>query len=401
MKVLHIQNGMGPAGNAAYRLSCSMRKFGLDSEVLTLYKCVDYENVYSHCKERFNFIHKVVNTIYNRFHLRNKIPDTYYFRIFPLIGRRLAESPIIHNADAIYVHWIAGAISICDIKSIIALGKPTIFFMHDMWDFTGGCHHSFDCTKYIDGCNGCPMFFKDSTTPKVQINNLIKAYGNNKNVAFVSPSVWMAECAQRSLVLRNQKVINIPNLLDEENFKPLDKEAAKIKLGLPIDKKIITFGCQAGTNNKYKGWSYLREAINLISRDDIHILIYGSGENQETRKQVKFPISFLGHVSEESKLSLICNATDVFVSPSLAESFGLTFMENILCGTPVVGFNNTAIPEIVKTGINGYLATNKDSNDLAKGIEQLLESNIIPQDRNSYSQKEIIEQHLKLISSLK
>ena len=349
MKILHIQNGMGPAGNAAYRLSCSMRNYGLDSHVLTLYKCSDFDYVHCHPNARFDLFRKIVNTIICRAKLQDKLPDTYFYRIFPQIGRNLEKNSNVRDADVIYVHWISGAISVSDIHSLIAMDKPVIFFMHDMWDFTGGCHHSFDCTGYTKGCFKCPMFKIGARTPSAQVNNLIKAYANNhKKVAFVSPSRWMAECAKKSLVLRCQKVCCIPNLLDEDNFKPMDKHVAKSLLNLPLDKRIITFGCQAGTGNKYKGWNYLCEAINSINRDDIHIVIYGAGESPETRRLVKFPITFLGRITEEAMLSLICNATDVFVSPSMAESYGLTFMENILCGTPVVGFNNTAIPEIIK-----------------------------------------------------
>lgn len=400
MKIIHIQNGMSPAGNAAYRLSCSMRSFGLDSEVLTLYKCSDHKYVHYHPEERGYILRKLVNRISNKLKLKDKIPNTYFYRVLPLIGRRLAQNNIIRNADVIYVHWVAGAISAADISSLIELGKPIIFFMHDMWSFTGGCHHSFNCIKYIDGCIGCPMFRRVSTTPTNEVKRLIRAYGNTKNMAFVSPSIWMAECAKKSLVLKNQRVLTIPNLLNEQIFKPANKQHSKKLLGLPLDRKIISFGCQAGTNNKFKGWEYLRDAINSLNRADIHIVIYGSCEDPQTRNQVKYPISFLGHIADESKLALICNATDVFVSPSLAESFGMTFMENILCNTPVVGFNNTAIPEIVKTGINGYLAENKNSTDLAKGIEYLLDFDIIPHDRDVYSQKNIIQKHLELIHEL-
>lgn len=100
-------------------------------------------------------------------------------------------------------------------------------------------------------------------------------------------------------------------------------------------------------------------------------------------------------------LSLICNASDLFVTPSLCENFSLVILENILCGTPVVGFDTTGIPELVKTGQTGYLAKFKDSDDLAKGIRSILNKEItfdMGQYRSSYSSRNIIESHIKLIN---
>ena len=397
MKIIHIQNGMGPAGNAAYRLSCAMRKNGIDSVVLTLYPCSDYEYVYSHTNVRYPLFKRVINTVANRFSLHGKLPNSYYYRVFPELGRNIINNNHIKEADVIYVHWVAGALSCLDIKQIISLQKPVIFFMHDMWDFTGGCHHSFDCRQYETGCLNCPMFSENKKTPHKQIESLKSAFAEGNNFVFVSPSQWMASCARNSYAIKSP-VFSIPNVVDETIFRPINKREAKECLGLPLDKKIITFGCQSGTNNKYKGWRYLKEAMLKLSRQDVHIVVYGSDENKDSGLEIKYSITNLGKITEEEKLAQICNATDVFVSPSLAESFGLTFLENILCYTPVVGFDNTAIPEIVKSGVTGYLASNRNSDDLAFGIDKLLSSNLVP--HIEYSSSEIVGMHKEVINTL-
>lgn len=138
--------------------------------------------------------------------------------------------------------------------------------------------------------------------------------------------------------------------------------------------------------------------MSKLSRQDVHIVVYGSDENKDSGLEIKYSITNLGKITEEEKLAQICNATDVFVSPSLAESFGLTFLENILCNTPVVGFDNTAIPEIVKSGVTGYLASNRNSDDLAFGIDKLLSSNLVP--HIEYSSSEIVGMHKEVINTL-
>ena len=47
MKILHIQYGMPPAGNACFRLHTAMRKNGIDSSVLTIMPCMKRNNVYN------------------------------------------------------------------------------------------------------------------------------------------------------------------------------------------------------------------------------------------------------------------------------------------------------------------------------------------------------------------
>ena len=389
---------MSISGNAAYRLSCYMRKEGIDSSVLNINSGPDLKNVYLHRHKKQNVFISAINKINRTYKLRGKKADSYYYSPFPLLGHNIHKNRIVVEADIIYIHWIAGILCISELRNLLSLGKPVIFFMHDMWNFTGGCHHSFSCNQYQTGCKECNMFI-DNNVPRKQIEILSSLLSNKKNVAFVSPSKWMANCARKSIVTKGCFVTNIANVVDVHIFKSMDRKKAKIDLGLPLDKKIITFGCQAGTQNKYKGWSYLRDSIRNLDRDDIHIVVYGSNDDEETRNQISLPMTFLGYIDDERKLATICNATDVFVSPSLAESFGLTFLENILCNTPVVGFDNTAIGEVIQHKKNGYLANNKDVVDLREGIIYLLD-NKLPSHVTAYNPSQIINQHVQLMETL-
>lgn len=389
---------MSKSGNAAYRLSCAMRKYGLDSNVLNITSSPDIEHVQVFPKE-ISYVASCINKVNRMIKIKGKREGSYFYNPLPICGRDIYRSAIVQDSDVIYIHWVAGILSVKDISNIISLGKPVIFFMHDMWDFTGGCHHSFSCNKYQTGCNDCGMFVSNNN-PHRQISKLRKLFSDKKNIAFVSPSFWMADCARKSYAIPNVKVTNISNVIDTAIFKPSDRLEAKHKLGLPIDKKIITFGCQIGTKNKFKGWDYLRDAINALERDDIHILIYGSEDKPEIRAQIIYPITIIGFISEEEKLATICNATDVYVSPSLAESFGLTFLENILCGTIVVGFNNTAIGEIVSDRINGYLAQNKNIEDLKRCIEYALDNKLKGRGITNYNTEATVNEHINLINSM-
>ena len=86
------------------------------------------------------------------------------------------------------------------------------------------------------------------------------------------------------------------------------------------------------------------------------------------------PQMHLGRISNDRMLSVIYSAADVFVIPSLQESFGQTVTESLACGTPVVGFDTGGIPDMVRPGITGYLAPVGNAAELADAITRVVDS---------------------------
>src|SRR5207248_11420316 len=80
----------------------------------------------------------------------------------------------------------------------------------------------------------------------------------------------------------------------------------------------------------------------------------------------------LGRVNNDRMLSTIYSAADLFVIPSLQESFGQTVIESLACGTPVVGFASGGIVDTVRPGQTGWLAPTGDTDALRDAIETAL-----------------------------
>ena len=81
---------------------------------------------------------------------------------------------------------------------------------------------------------------------------------------FVTCSKWLEKEARKSAILAGQQVRSIPNPIDTHVFHPADSKQARIKTGLPLNKKIILFASQRVTNVN-KGISFLVEhAINWL-----------------------------------------------------------------------------------------------------------------------------------------
>ncbi|MCM1078826.1 MAG: glycosyltransferase [Bacteroidales bacterium] len=397
MKVLHIQTGMGSCGNAAFRLHLAMRYAGIDSHVHTYLPSVNRNYVTNDAKGLKTLFHNFFVNAYSAYQLSDKKPDTYLFHFLPFL-KHGGMADLVRDYDVVYLHWIcSNYLSAADIEDLGHTGKPIIFFMHDMWTMTAGCHHSFSCKQYEDGCKNCQMFANNKKIAKTAVLKK-EMFTKYDNFYFVSPSRWMADCAKRSFVLKDKPVYNIWNIVDEKIYKSVDKIFAREILNLPKDKYIITFGALGGTGNPYKGWTYLRDAINSISLDNVELVVYGKDYDESVASQLKYPVRFLGPLFDEHILALVCNASDLFVSPSLAESFGLTLLENILCGTPVIAFDCTSIPEIVRHGENGLIAKYKDYRDLAKCIKTACLRKKNWHVKSEYTSSGVIKNHLELMN---
>lgn len=85
-----------------------------------------------------------------------------------------------------------------------------------------------------------------------------------------------------------------------------------------------------------------------------------------------FKTQYMGHIHDDSRLSLLYNATDVMVVSSMIEYLPQTATEVQACGTLVVAFETTGLVDIVAHKGNGFLVEEFDSNILAKGIKWYL-----------------------------
>lgn len=399
-KVVHIQC-LPPSGIcAAMRLHKGFLKAGIDSVLISINP--DFKgNEKVICLRRKARIIAQIDSKIQSYLTRKKIKEFGNFS-YPVIGSDISKMEEIRNADFIYIHWaLNGFLSLRNMAQLASLKKPVIFFLHDMWFITGGCHHSFECEKYKTGCGDCPMFpgHKKHDLSFREFSRKLKFYSSYDNIYFVALSQWMYNCAKQSALTKNKVIFHIPNFLDSTPFSPIDKKAARQMLDIDIAETVLAFGAVSITD-PYKGWNYLKKAFSLLYQkkgfENVSVLIFGSGFNQEITDAIPFKTKFLGYLLDEYSTALVYNAADVIITPSLAETFGYVVLEALSCKTPVVGFDVGGIPELIRHKKNGYLARYKDAEDLAAGIQYCLQNHVMGYQPDGFDPENIIKMHLEL-----
>jgi len=192
----------------------------------------------------------------------------------------------------------------------------------------------------------------------------------NKADKIIAVSERNLNCIEK-LGFKNTAVV-IPNGFDKEKFYYKDMLKCRKKLNLPLDKKIIL---TVGNLVEVKGQKYLIEAMKSIVKQRKDVLCYIVGEGKLKSKLTK-KIKTLGLqdyiklMGEEShtKIPLWMNACDLFVLPSLNESFGVVQIEAMACGKPVVATKNGGSEEIITSKDYGLLCEPANPEDLAEKI---------------------------------
>ena len=376
MRVLIINTSerMGGAAIAANRLMDALRNNGIKAKMLVRDKQTDQISVIGLKKSWW----KVWQFIWERIVIwkANKFKKHNLFAVdIANTGTDITSLPEFQQADVIHLHWInQGMLSLKDIERILNSGKPVVWTMHDMWPCTAICHHARECDKYQEECKCCPYLLHGGHEKDLsnKIFHLKKEIYKIAPITFITCSKWLKGRAIPSKLLEGHTIIDIPNPINTNLFKPRNKQDARIKCNLPTDKKLILFG-SAKITDKRKGIDYFIESCKWLAekypnlKEKIGIVVYGKNSEQLV-PLLPFNVYSLSYISNEKELVNIYNAVDIYVTPSLEENLPNTIMEAMACGVPCVGFNVGGIPEMIDHLHNGYVADYKSAEDFANGI---------------------------------
>jgi len=375
MRILHLMMHENTgSGRAATRLNMGLVQLGQESSILTGQKRSNSDLAIG-----TNFITSTVKEIQfilvNKF-LHQKLSSPANVFSINITPSRLLKQIKSLNPDIINLHWVGW--EFLKIEDLKKLQVPLVWTFHDMWPFTGGCHYTANCDRYTKSCGTCPQL---QSIDEQDLSHWIwkrkaKAW-QDLDITVVSPSHWLAECAKRSSLFQNMRIEVIPNGLDTQIYKPLNREIARDRLNLPQNKLLVLFGAMHANGDPRKGLHFLQHALQKLSttdwQDQIELIIFGASKPRNA-PDFGFKTHYLGNLTDDITLSLVYAAGDVFVAPSMQDNLPNTVMEALASGTPTVAFNIGGMPDLIDHQQTGYLAQPYDIDDLAAGIVWVLDN---------------------------
>lgn len=219
--------------------------------------------------------------------------------------------------------------------------------LHDCWAFTGHCAYftMAKCEKWKIQC--CRCMQKDAY-PASKLkdncrNNYIrkrKAFTGVPNLTLIVPSYWLLNLVKESF-LKNYPIEVHYNTVDTMVFKPTSSDFRR-RYG--IEEKTMILGV-ASTWDERKGLNDFVKLAKMLPEKYVIVLV---GVSEKQKKELPSKIICIEKTTNQQKLAMIYSAADLFVNPSKEETFGLTSMEAIACGTQAIVLRGTACEEIAK-----------------------------------------------------
>lgn len=347
----------GGAARAAYRLHGALRERGVDSRMFVQVRTSGDTSVDGPSVGVRKLIARMRPIV-------DQLPGKW-------MGSRLGEYSVNwlpgdllsrleqFNPDVVHLHWVnAGFVSLGQIGRI---RRPVVWTAHDMWPFTGGCHYDKECGRYSkQGCFPCPLLTRGTAFGLAQGRLRTKQLAATKaQISFISPSRWLAAVAKSSPVTSGCDVSVVPNGIDLDRFKAIDKSAARALFALPADKTILLFGAVNSNADPRKGFNQLDAMLRHVAAsalaNSVVLCVYGTA-TKGVAELHGIPVRYVGHLHDDESLIALYSAADIFLAPSLQDNLPNTVLEATACGLPTIAFNIGGMPDLIDDGRTGFLA---------------------------------------------
>lgn len=248
---------------------------------------------------------------------------------------------------------------------------PVVWIFHDCWSFTGHCAYfeRAGCEKWKTKCFDCPQIheypksiFLDRSTEHFHLKKTL--FTSVNNLTIVSVSRWLDKLVSQSF-FQGSNHLFIHNGVDTSIFSPV-QNVNPIKIRYKLNGKFILLGV-ATTWDSRKGLSDFIEISKFLKSDEVILLI---GLSKQQIDILPFNIIGLPRTENKAELIELYSAADVFLNLSVEESFGLTTIESLACGTPAIVYDNTASPELISVGA-GFIVKPGDISSILNCVQSI------------------------------
>ncbi len=365
MRVLQINSvcGIGSTGRIASDINDYLIQQGHESYIAYgRGNLKNYKNTFRIGNSFDNFTHLI----------KTRFFDMHGFGSFQAT-KKFIEKVREVDPDIIHLHNLHGYYINIDVffDYLKKANKPVVWTLHDCWSFTGHCAH-FDyigCKKWQHRCGHCPLMRKYPSSLFIDNseNNYIRKrelFTGINNLTIVTPSKWLEGLVMKSF-LKEYPLEVINNGINLEVFKPTGSNFRKI---YALEEKFIILGV-ATAWGKNKGLDYFVRLSKTLNESEVIVLV---GLKEEKIHKLPENIVGIARTNMATELAEIYSSADVFINPTLEDTFPTTNLESLACGTPVITFNTGGSPECIDESC-GFIIEKENFEELSIKIRVVKE----------------------------
>ncbi|MFZ0504992.1 MAG: glycosyltransferase [Chthoniobacterales bacterium] len=139
--------------------------------------------------------------------------------------------------------------------------------------------------------------------------------------------------------------------IDTDIFRPgNDRDATRARLEIPGDRFLLLYVGRLAYEKNVRTLFDAFEILNTANIGRFHLLVVGDGHLRDQLRELSRgtkAVSWVRYISAQNELASVYRAADLFVHPSVQETFGLVALEAQACGTPVVGIRGSYMDRII------------------------------------------------------
>lgn len=301
---------------------------------------------------------------------------------------------INENVKVIYLPFgtkLGYYLNVFALKKIISKEKPDLINAHYASGYgTLGRLSGFN--KKLLNVWGSDVydFPNESKVKKRIIEKNLKSY-----TAIASTSYCMAEETKKYLEDKSKEIFITPFGVDTKKFKNLNIEKNKNELVIGIVKTLTE---NYGIEYLIRAIKELENTLDIENYKKIRLLIYGKGELKNKLEaltkelQIEDKVIFKGYISNEDVPKAL-NEMDIFVVPSINESFGVAAVEAMACEIPVIASSVGGLKEVIVDKETGYLVPKKDHKEIAKYLKKLILDKNLRTSLGENGRKRVLENY--------
>ncbi len=304
--------------------------------------------------------------------INNGISIKYPNEATPDIPSELLLKKIRNTYDAVITLFWQDMINTTSLKKIYdKLSCPILIFSPDMSPMTGGCFYFDKCNRFSLECGYCPGFNSHEFEDQSHHNYLIKKNNYENMICAFLGNSWMNKFAKQSKLFSH--IIKTEIVINEKKFISGDKELSRKKIG--IDPKYNFVLMLRSDNHPRKGNVDLFKALSIFlsgltasEKSGCCVLVVGDKYFESISQSLECYIHNIGMVEEETLISCY-QASNYFLNASHDDAGPSMINQSIMCGTPVICYNNGAAIDVVEQGKSGFKVDTGDIEGLAKSIQ--------------------------------